>query len=181
MKKYLIMSLMLFVSISTSTFGEDNKQADAAVRGFLDAVNIIDLPEGKEILAKYTWDIEEITYPEIISYKKIYGATFKTDELGINGYKQLLSMKVASKAGTELNKKYIALCYKDKISGLWKVFEFLESGNDAAYESMEAEKSLGDTKYVKAQYNYRRYGYWLMMAGKPSKGISEQPPAPCPA
>lgn len=159
---------MLLTSISTA-YGEENNQADAVVRGFLEAVNIIDLPEGKQMLLKYTWGIGEIKYPEIISYKKLYGGTFDADAEGVKGYKQLLHMKLSSKGGTELNKRYIVLCYKDKTSGTWKVFEFRESGDDAEYEALAAKKDLNDTQYSKAQYNYRRYGYWLMRAGKPSE------------
>lgn len=168
-KKYIVACLIFFVSFFSS-FCEENTQANTSVKKFLDAVKIIDLPEGKKILQKYTWDIERITFPAIISYKKLYSGTFDTDAVGVKGYKQLISLKVSSKGGFELNRKYIVICYRDKISNTWKVFEFRESGNDFEYEAAQSKRDIDENIFdIKLQYKYRHYGYWSMMAGKPSE------------
>lgn len=164
MKKFIYAFVLLLPFFSA--LSQENKQAEATVNKYLDAVNLIDFPEGKSIIREYSWDVSSVNFPQIISYTKIFSSTFDTDVSGIQGYKQYLNMKVTSKGGFSLNKKYMIICYKSAKLGNWKVFGFREA-IDVELEVLGAKDRLTDTKYTKAQYNYRNYGYWLLMAGKP--------------
>jgi hypothetical protein len=96
----------------------------------------------------------------------------------------MLEVKVSSRAGTELSKKYIAILYRDTSSGNWKVFDF-RSG-DFDYEVAAVEKELENpAPFPKVQVHHRRHAYWLTMAGKPlaakeallqAKDINEKDP-----
>ena len=121
MKEKVILGIILILIISI-TYNEElftiyNKSLSAvhkesyespeeSVNQFLEASKIIDISEGKELIAKYNWRVSEMEIPEILSYKKLYGGSFDTDNLEIKGYKQLLNIQVTSKHGIKLNKKY---------------------------------------------------------------------------
>jgi len=165
MKKNIINVIIIYLMLSATMYAKDNIKADQVVKEFLGAVVILDLKEGKDKLRQHSWGYMN-SFPDIVGYTKLFGSTFKTDSKGIEGYKQLLRVKVLSKAGTELVKKYIVICYKEKKTNLWKVFEMRTSVDDLNYEVEAAKKNLGNTRFVKNQYNYNRYGYWLMMTGR---------------
>lgn len=162
----LLLLLLFRVLVYAGT--DIDTQASSTANLFIEGVKISELKEGKQMLANTSWGkIEEI--PELINCEKIYEGMFQTDIPGISGYKQLLRIKAQSEAGTELTKKYMLIVYKDRLSETWKVFQFRESVDTSEYQIF-FKKRLGNTRPavglpIKDQFNYKNYGYWLIMDG----------------
>ncbi len=95
----------------------------------------------------------------------MFEGMFATDIPQIQGYKRLLELKAVSKARTPLIERYILISYKDKKSQKWKVFGF-STATDVEYWVQATAKRLGDTRFLPDQYNYRLYGYHLLIAGR---------------
>lgn len=171
MKRFLcIVTAVVFILpiLCKLTFAEGDKKsvseyAKTAADRYLQGIKIADLPEGKQILNETAWVLDEI--PVLIDYTTIYEGMFETDIVGLKGFIRTLQVKLQSKAGMELSKRYIMVVYKDISSGKWKVFDFRESA-DLEYEMNAAKNTIGDTKHIKDQYNYRRYAYWAVLAGR---------------
>lgn len=171
MKRFVCMlTVVLFLVpiLCRPTFAVGDKQsleeqAKTAADRYLQGIKIVDLPEGKRILNETAWKVGEI--PVLIDYNTIYEGMFDTDVVGLKGFNRILQVKLQSKAGTELSKRYILVAYKDISSGKWKVFDFRESA-DLEYEMNAAKSNIGDTQYIKDQHNYRNYAYWAVLAGK---------------
>jgi hypothetical protein len=129
-------------------------------------MKIIDLPEGKQMLSETEWGKPAYNnYPVFTEASTLFEGIFPTDIVGIQGYKRLIQLKSVSKAGTPLLERYILILYKDKKSQKWKVIGFT-TGTDVEYWVQHAAKRLGDTRFLPDQYNYRLYGYNLLLAGR---------------
>ncbi len=138
------------------------KNADA----YLAAVKIAEIPEGVQAAKQAAWRIDKL--PVLQDYTTLYEGMFDTDVSNIKGYKRLVQAKIQSEAGNLLETKYILISYQDKKSGNWLVYEFRElKGTSVEYELGAAKRDLGETnEYIKDQFNYRRYAYWLILDGK---------------
>jgi tetratricopeptide (TPR) repeat protein len=155
-------------------FSQVDPSASKVADKYLNAIKLIDLPEGQKMLSETGWEkpaFNEI--PVFTEVSTLFEGMFSTDIAGIQGYKRLIQMKAVSVAGTPLLKRYLLICYKDKRSQKWKVLGFNE-GTDIEYWVQKEKQNLNDTEFLPRhpsgksffQYNYRRYGYELLRAGK---------------
>jgi flagellar biosynthesis GTPase FlhF len=143
----------------------EDDEARKTAEAFLAAVKIAEVPEGLQAARDAAWHIGNL--PVLLEYTTLFEGMFDTDIAGIRGYKRLLETKIQSKGGVPLTAKYILISYKDRTSGKWKVFDFRElEATSAEEEAAAAKRDLGDTKYIKDQFNYRNYAYWLILSGR---------------
>jgi len=164
MKKITTLILLL---ISTYGFSQEYKLEDAqkTKTDFLQALKILDLPEGKELLAELVFETNN-SYPVVSSSNLIFEKLFDTDINGIKGYKALLEIQTLSKANTPLTIRYLLISYHVKKENKWKVFEFRES-IDVEREIMLAKSDLDKiSKYLELQYKLRRLAYWQILNGE---------------
>lgn len=146
-------------------FAQVDSNAVKNADSLLAAVKIAEIPEGVQAARAASWKIGKL--PVLLDYTKLYEGMFDTDIPSVKGYKQLLEVKIQSEGSTSLTTKYILISYKDLKSGMWKVFDFRELKGTSIEQELEAAKrDLGDTTFMKDQFNYRRYAYWLMLAGE---------------
>ncbi len=160
----IILSVFFCILFPAYAIAEVNLEASKSADTFLRAVRIIELTEGKQMLADVTWGLDN-DFPVFTESSTLFETMFNTDDPGVSGYKRVLEVKGISKASTQLFKKYLLIAYKDRISQNWKVFSLREIA-DAEYEAQESAKMLNETRFTTKSVNYRGYGYWLMMAGK---------------
>src|SRR4030067_421297 len=149
-----------------STQQNIDPQANKDSAMFLQGLKIADLPEGKQILSKTAWKLEEL--PVLMSNETLFEGMFDSDIKGLFGYKRLLQVSLQSKAGTELKKKYILISYRDHTSGTWKVLSFRESA-DIEFEYNAAKKRKDEMVLGlkgELQFNYGRYAFWASLLGK---------------
>lgn len=164
MKKTTIL-LLLFVS--NFAFSQEYKLEDAkkTTTDFLQALKILDLPEGKELLSELVFESTK-SFPVVSSSNTILEKLFDTDIDGIKGYKALLEIQSLSKANTPLTLRYLLISYLDKKENKWKVFSFRES-IDTEREVMYSKQSLTDNNDSrKMQYRLRNLAYWQIMNGE---------------
>lgn len=158
---------VFILTLATVCYAETNKDAVKNADEFLAALKVLELPEGKQAISAASWSVNMDKLPVLLEQEKLFDAIFQTDAPGIKGYKRLIQAKVQSKGGMQLSEKYLLVSYRGKQTGRWRVWEMREiSGIDVDHEIDAAKTSLGDTKYVPDQVNYRNYGYWLALGGK---------------
>jgi hypothetical protein len=147
--------------------GPVDQGAKAVADKFISAAKIgSEVLEARQTIRQLSW--VDIHPPELIGETTIYEGMFDTDVQGIKGYKRLIEAKVRSQSSTELTVRYVLVEYKDRASGIWKVFDIRDlKGSNSSHEVEETAKGLEDTSYGgKKQANYRRYAYWLAFDGK---------------
>jgi len=165
MKKYLALIFCSLVLITQHSYAASDAEASKAADAFLNAVKIFDIPEGQKAIREASWGTIK-KFPVIQDQKTLFEGPFDTDTPGVYGFKRLLELKVQNQAGTTLVKRYLQILYQNRRTEAWKTFELREAGNDLDVEILGSKSDLADTKNVKAQFNYRRYAYWLAMGGK---------------
>lgn len=164
MKKFTIIFSLL---ISTISFSQEYnlKDAQKTTADFLQALKILDLPEGKEMLSEVVFKSSK-SFPVVSSSNILFEKLFDTDIDGIKGYKGLLEIQSLSKANTPLTLRYLLISYLDKKDNKWKVFEFRET-IDIENEILYAKQALtSETDSRKPQYRYRNLGYWQILNGE---------------
>jgi hypothetical protein len=164
MKKIRLLLIILLGSLYGFSQSSNIEDAQKIAQDFIQALKIIDLPEGKELIKDLTFGEIE-SFPIISSNKIIFEKLFNTDIPDIKGYKALMEIESISKAKTPLTLRYILICYRHKKENKWKVFEFRESvdtQNEVDSNKLELTKS---NKYIKIQYRYRRLAYWQILNG----------------
>jgi hypothetical protein len=147
--------------------GAVDADARASADKFISAMKIAsEVPEARQTVRQLSW--VDIHAMELIGETTIYEGMFDTDIQGIKGYKRLIEARLRSQGSTEASARYVLLAYKDRTSGIWKVFEIRDlKGSSSNNEVEAAAKGLDDTSYGgKKQRNYRRYAYWLAFDGK---------------
>ena len=172
-----IVGTLLLTAITCS--GQTDAAASKAADTFLTGVKLMELPEGKQMLAETIWeDLDRRRYPVFTDASTLFEGMFSTDIPGLQGYKRLIELKALSEAGIPLVKRYILIAYKDNTSGKWKVLEFREA-EDLDHEARAAGKRAAgenpgtrefpDLHLTPDQFTYRDYGYWSLLAGKISQ------------
>jgi branched-chain amino acid transport system substrate-binding protein len=141
--------------------------AKAIVDRFISAVKIAgEVPEARQTVRELSW--VDIRPSGLIGEKTIYEGMFDTDIQGVKGYKRLIEAR--SQASVEVPARYVLVAYKDRTSGIWKVFDIRDlKGSDSGHEVEAVARDLENTQHVKKQVNYRRYAYWLAFDGKVEK------------
>jgi hypothetical protein len=155
---------------------QEQQLASAALDKFLKGIKLADLREGKTMMAETQWitgdaDFAENFYsrPVYTDAETLFEGIFDTDIPGVIGYKRLMEMKAVSKAKTPLQIRYLAIAYKDKSTGEWKVLSTRtgESGDiDIDKNVAYFGSHLSDTKIISEQDMYNGYGQWLLLAGR---------------
>lgn len=142
----------------------DAGAAETADR-FLKAVKIVDLPEGQQLINETCWD-GLMEFPQMSEATTLFEGMFDTDLPGIKGYKRLSEIKVLSKAGISLTKRYLLVEYRDRHVNKWKVLGFTE-GVDLSHEVSASLSFLNDPAMPLSKQNrYRLYAHWLLMSGQ---------------
>ena len=105
MKKHTILLLLL---VTTLSFSQEYKLEDVqkTTTELLQALKILDLPEGKEMLADLVFEAST-GFPVVSSSNLLFEKLFDTDIDGIKGYKALLEIQTLSKANTSLTLRYL--------------------------------------------------------------------------
>jgi hypothetical protein len=166
MNKSFITLFSICFLIPGICFSQVDSSAAKVTDKYFNGIKLIDLPEGKKILSETEWEKPAYSnYPVFTEASTLFEGMFSTDLVGIQGYKRLVELKAVSKAGTPLLERYILISYNDKKSQKWKVFGFT-TGTDVDYWVEATAKRLGDTRIMPDQYNYRLYGYHLLLAGR---------------
>lgn len=159
---------------SERQLSHSQRLASEAVDTFLKGVKLIDLPEGKALLARSQWITGDAdnganfyARPVYTKAKTIFEALFDTDLPGIVGYKRLMEMDAVSETRTTLRLRFIAIAYSDKKTGDWKVLGTGTNDSiDIERNVQYFEQNLADTRYSSEQDNYLTYGNWLFRAGR---------------
>lgn len=164
MKKItVIFSLLISILSFSQEYNLEDAQKNTA--DFLQALKILDLPEGKEMLSKVVFKSSK-SFPVVSSSNILFEKLFDTDIDGIKGYKGLLEIQSLSRANTPLTLRYLLISYLDKKDNKWKVFEFRKT-IDIENEIFYAKKALtSETDSRKPQYRYRNLGYWQILKGE---------------
>lgn len=158
----IILILLCNLTFSQEYIIEDAKKNTTE---FLQALKILDMPEGKELITNLIFESER-SFPIISDSKIIFERLFDTDINTIKGYKALVEVQTLSKSSTPLTIRYLLISYLSKKENKWKIFEFRES-IDTEREVLLATASLDkETKYLELQYKLRQLGYWQMMNGQ---------------
>lgn len=166
MAKSLITIFSICFLVPGICFSQIDPSPSKVADKYLNAIKIIDLPEGKQRLSETEWGKPAYNnYPVFTEASTLFEGIFSTDIVGIQGYKRLIQLKAVSKAGTPLLERYILILYKDKKSQKWKVIGFT-TGTDVEYWVRDTAERLGDTRFLPDQYNYRLYAYHLLIAGR---------------
>lgn len=179
--KRLILSIALLVTLPLAA-QEVDSQASKAADTYLGAVRIAVLPEGKEVLARVTWDWSgQDAYPLYSDVQTLFEGMFPTDVPNVVGYKRLVELKALTESGSIVVKQYKLIAYKDKSLGVWKVLTFYEARLTTHELSDLKPKVVGDkciSAYevgrnsqdgVPCQFVYTGYGVDCMLAGKLSQ------------
>jgi formylglycine-generating enzyme required for sulfatase activity len=97
----------------------------------------------------------------------LFESMFDTDIPSVVGYKRLMQMTAVSPAKSPIQIRYLAIAYKDRSTGQWKV---LATESD---DGVDVDKQVGyfatrlqDMKLNAEQENYELYGHWLLLAGR---------------
>jgi hypothetical protein len=159
-KILVIFFLLLPAGVSAEVDSLAVKSADT----FLQGVKLINLAEGKRMIAETAWFSAQ-SYPAYTELSTLFEGMFQTDVPNIMGYKRLMEVKAVSKAGTPLLKQYLLISYKDKTTNQWKTFGFREAA-DAEHEVEAACKNVETQKTIPVKFIYRQCGHWSTMAGK---------------
>jgi len=166
--KILLMIVSIFIShILNVAYAQNNRLNDnarEAVDVFLKGMKIVELTEGKEMVATTSWP-QWANNPVLLKYESLYEGMFNTDIDSIKGYKRLLDAQVKSEAGTPLDKRILVVAYPGARDKKWRVLVF-STGTDIEKQISYGEQELGNTKYSKDQINYRFLAYWYAAAGK---------------
>mgnify|MGYP001225734049 CR=1 FL=1 len=160
-------TILVFLIISTFSYSQEYKLEDAqkTTTDLLQALKILDLPEGKEMLADLVFE-SSTSFPIVSSSNLIFEKLFDTDIDGIKGYKALLEIQSISKANTPLTLRYLLISYLDKTENKWKIYSFRES-IDTEKEVMYSKQALTDKNDSrKMQYRLRGLAYWQIMNGE---------------
>ena len=160
-------TIIFSLLISTICFSQEYNLEDAqkTTADFLQALKILDLPEGKEMLSEVVFKSSK-SFPVVSSSNILFEKLFDTDIDGIKGYKGLFEIQSLSKANTPLTLRYLLISYLDKKENKWKVFEFRET-IDIENEILYAKQALtSETDSRKPQYEYRNLGYWQILNGE---------------
>ncbi len=167
--------ICLLLLLPTVVFAEADALAVKSADTFLKGVKLIQLPEGKKMIADTAWKSLG-SYPVFTEASILFEDMFQTDVQNIKGFKRLMEIKVVSKGSTPLLKQYLLVSYKNPNTNQWKVFGFREA-TDSEFEMQaackdpttptEIEQKLFGSKFnSKVKYKYRRCGYWSSLAGK---------------
>ncbi|OAD91471.1 hypothetical protein A7A78_02960 [Aequorivita soesokkakensis] len=162
-----IITIFLFFLITTFSFSQEYKLEDAqkTTTDLLQALKILDLPEGKEMLVDLVFESSK-SFPIVSSSNLLFEKLFDTDIEEIKGYKALLEIQSLSKANTPLTLRYLLISYLDKKENKWKVFSFREN-IDTEREVLYSKKGLtDDNDSRKMQYRLRNLAYWQIMNGE---------------
>jgi len=140
--------------------------AKEAADQFLNALKIIDSPEGKKTLAETRWR-QTMKFPEYQDIAILSEEMFSTDIPGVKGYKQVAKLAIPREGGRPFVKRYMLIAYEDTKKKTWKIFDFTEVA-DAEREAGRAceEKALAEGEATTPQGRHMRCSYWLLMGGK---------------
>lgn len=170
----------ILLLLPTFVFAEVDALAVKSADTFLKGVKLIQLPEGKKMIADTAWRSSK-SYPVYTEASTLFEDMFQTDNPSIKGFKRLMEIKVVSKGGTPLLKQYILIAYKDPITNLWKIYDFRES-EDTEHEAQSACKNPGTLSALEQEVfngakklglpitpdverHYHNCGYWSTMSG----------------
>jgi hypothetical protein len=157
----------------------------SVVSQFLKGIKILALPEGKQMLQDSQWedgpiDRRDAFYvrPDYTSAESEYGALFPTDVPGVDGYKELFSMKVVTTGGAEKTEQFLVIAYCDAMTRQWKVLGSIGSPDDDS--AVDVDKSisyfglhLNEVRSPLMQKNsLEGFAYWLSMGGQLNRASS---------
>lgn len=167
---FKIVLLVILLFLPSLVFGEVDPLAVKSADFFLKGIKLIDLPEGKKMISNSVWYSNE-TYPVYTESSTVFEDMFQTDHPDVTGYKKFMEIKVVSKGGTPLLKKYLLISYKDQSTNQWKVYDFMES-HDAEYEAQQYCKNVETLSDIERKigwplkFKYLGCGQWSASAGK---------------
>ncbi len=166
MEATVIRKILMFILIVSCTqslcFAASDEAAKRAADRFLMGIKLIELSEGKQILAETAW-FPQSKYPVFTDESTLYEAMFPTDNPKIMGYKRLIQAKAVSHARTPLIQKYLLISYKDMRTGMWKVLEF-----------REAVDTESEARHACSHGNDGQCAYWSAMAGNLSQALMSE-------
>jgi hypothetical protein len=179
-----IVGLIVLLRAASASAQDVDKNASKVADAYLAAVKIAELPEGKQVLARVTWDWSgQSDYPSYSEVKTLFEGMFPTDTDNVFGYKRLVELRALTESGAISVKHYILIAYRDATSGVWKVLVF-RGAEDLDHEALAAQpKPVGNNCVdastvehfapvqlpdlaVPCQIEYKKYGYWSLLAGK---------------
>jgi len=167
MRFFLILTVLFISSTFHAAYSQDNQainDAREAVDIYLKGMKIFELTEGKQMVAATSWP-QWTRNPVLLKYETIFEGMFNTDISTIKGYKRLVDAQVKSEAGTPLERRVLLIAYPDARDKKWRVLVF-STGTDIEAAIAYGEKDLGNTRFTKAQFNYRFLAYWYAAAGR---------------
>ncbi len=151
----------------------DESRASATIDQYLQGMKILELPEGKALIAETQWDVrfEHRSVPIFSGYQTVYQGLFSTDAVGLRGYKRLIDIQGRSEAGTPLTTRYLLVAYKDSATNVWKVLQFTKAQDTehaAEYfrRDMQSQTIIGSRVVENFSYKHYLYALTLVDAGR---------------
>lgn len=166
----MLIATIILLLLPSFAFGEVDTFAVKTADTFLKGIKLINLAEGKRMIAETAWLSDE-SYPVYTEISTLFEGMFQTNVPNIIGYKRLMEVKAVSKTGTPLLKQYLLISYKDKTTNQWKIFAFRESA-DTEYEAQAFCRDVDTPTIIRGRiftpvkFKYRQCGYWSTLAGK---------------
>ena len=153
---------------------------------YLQAVRIIEVPEGKAAVAANSWGGRFTAFaprdlPSIKVASTLFDGLFDTDIPGVKGYRRLLQASIISAGQTDDEKirgeagtpagavkegKYVAVAYMDAASKKWMVFALVPA-TDVAGEISKTREYIESHKLPSAEKAfYRIIAFYQILDGK---------------
>ena len=156
--------VLVVLLLPSASVAQVDNAASRTADSYLRAVNTIEKPESKRVIAKTQWILTPFSYDSFTNLSTISEEMMPTGIKEVQGYRRLMHKTIVIRAGVPLIMKYVLVLFKDRASQQWKILALRAGGTDLEFEASSACKNL-DT-YKAQQDGYVGCGYSLLLAGK---------------
>ena len=172
MKLLRTVAAVIWAGVATAT-AQSDEEASAVIDTYLKALQILELPEGRQMLAQVAWPNcgsagmsgTATTLPTVTKTETIFQTRFETDVPAVPGFKRVVNCEVKTDAMQPTSEKYLVVAYPDNITKKWKVLCFirLQNFDEATAYTL---RHLNDTAYGTPSVAHRFLAFQYSAAGK---------------
>jgi hypothetical protein len=191
----VVVAVFLGLTMSSSARADDLADAKAATDAYFQGRQIVEVTEGKNLMAANSWGAEFPNFAErdmlvFKDSKVLFDGLFDTDVPGVKGFKRLMQVTLVSQGRTEMDRllgrpgtpagattdeKWMAIVFQDRTTKKWKVLSSRKAA-DTRFEAEAITKRITMDSSVPMSIRYRQAAFWLLLDGKvaeASKAIDE--------
>ena len=160
--------VLVVLLLPSASVAQVDNTASRTADSYLRAVNTIEMPESKRVIARAQWLRTPFSDHSFTNLSTISEEMMPTGIKEVQGYRRLMHKTIVNGAGVPLRSmKYVLVLFKDRASQQWKVLALRAGGTDLEFEASAACKNVDTNKTTSAhQDDYVRCGYSLLLAGK---------------